>query len=361
MVSTSTGAEPSAIYTASVNPPRRAKRARASCADDTDDEFDEPASPLAVRTILPKMTPAAAKPLAPSSSPKATRQPGSTHGGSLSRAQRESLRKQNHSRIEKARRTKINCALAELRILVPKDVAIPLEGEDFEDEEDFEDDADYGGSRKRGQAKPRAEKEFKLEVLVRTVAYLKTLVHRVDTLEQQAVDQSPACTRCFGEQDAEDFTPPSKRQCLSPLDHREDLDTDMVLPPFAARSAIASRTITPAESLRPSPSPRLPPISSWLPLLPYAEPSSLAVLATTPRTQAAKYPSPPPSDLLPPRATAAPPALTLPPARSALSSAERDSDAASLLLRLRVPGSTGSSLPQGTLAQTPASLLGLRR
>ena len=41
--------------------------------------------------------------------------------GTLSRAARESQRKLNHSRIEKARRSKINEALAALRELVPSD------------------------------------------------------------------------------------------------------------------------------------------------------------------------------------------------------------------------------------------------
>jgi hypothetical protein len=309
--STSAGLAP---YTASVNPPRRAKRARTSLVDDDTDEENAAPAP-GVRPILPK--PGAAGARTPSSSPRAP--------GPLSRAARESLRKQNHSRIEKARRTKINDALAELRVLVPDDGA---------DEDDEDGDDEFGARAGRRAGKP---KEFKLEVLVRTVGYLKTLIHRVDALEEAAAagpsSVPAACARCG------DPPSSSKRRRISPSPPREndsDMDDDdepaFRLPTRVSKSSTPAtsrhQSITPAASV--APSPRLPPISAWLPFLPYAEPSALPP----------PYPSPPPSDPLPP------PALALPPAR--------DADAASLLLRLRAPGAAHH-------AQTPASLLGLGR
>ena len=50
--------------------------------------------------------------------------------GILSRAARESQRKMNHSRIEKARRLKINDTLTTLRALVPADFGRDAEDND---------------------------------------------------------------------------------------------------------------------------------------------------------------------------------------------------------------------------------------
>lgn len=57
----------------------------------------------------------------PSPSSAAPKKRGRKPGGALSRSARESQRKINHSRIEKARRSKINDALDALRRLVPSD------------------------------------------------------------------------------------------------------------------------------------------------------------------------------------------------------------------------------------------------
>nr|ANP44387.1 bHLH domain containing transcription factor [Serendipita indica] len=75
---------------------------------------------------------------------------------------REAARKANHSVIEKKRREKINQALTELRTLVP--------------------------SSDDGQTSPstNGSKDFKLEVLVRTVTHLKRLNARLQTLEAAA-------------------------------------------------------------------------------------------------------------------------------------------------------------------------------
>ena len=153
-------AQPMHVYAASCNPPRRAKRAR-SC---------EPVSPL--------------------SSPSQPDEPPKRRGrrpGTLSRAAREAQRKVNHSLIEKARRTKINDALATLRELVP-----PAESPDDSDDDE-------------PRHKPRAEKEFKLEILVRTVAHLQELTDRVRQLEHGG------CPRC-----SEPISHPKKRRCDSP-------------------------------------------------------------------------------------------------------------------------------------------------
>src|ERR1700761_150473 len=85
-----------------------------------------------------------------------------------SRAAREQTRRQNHSKIEKRRRTKINAAMAELRRLVPA-------GFSHDREQDDEETAQGGGGGK--------EKEFKLEVLEKTVAYMAFLINRVKELE----------------------------------------------------------------------------------------------------------------------------------------------------------------------------------
>ena len=80
-------------------------------------------------------------------------------GGSSTRAARESARKANHSRIEKARRLKINGALDELRTLVPPNIisltaSIPVQDkgtdniENRDDEDDEEDDKDDDGDCK---------------------------------------------------------------------------------------------------------------------------------------------------------------------------------------------------------------------
>ncbi|PVG01627.1 hypothetical protein CPB86DRAFT_794975 [Serendipita vermifera] len=72
------------------------------------------------------------------------------------RSAREAARKASHSVIEKKRRERINQALTELRTLVPAE-------------------------ENPGTANPG--KDFKLEVLIRTVSHLKSLVTRVEELE----------------------------------------------------------------------------------------------------------------------------------------------------------------------------------
>ncbi|KDQ32774.1 hypothetical protein PLEOSDRAFT_1095222 [Pleurotus ostreatus PC15] len=128
----------------------------------------------AITPILPRKGPATsaqAEPAVASAPPPARR--GRKPSG-LSRSAREAQRKLNHSIIEKARRTKINDALATLRELIPADYGRTHE-------EDEEDEADQG--KKGGKKGKKEEKEFKLEILVRTVSFMKDLLERIRVLE----------------------------------------------------------------------------------------------------------------------------------------------------------------------------------
>ncbi|KAG8923353.1 hypothetical protein FRC01_012864 [Tulasnella sp. 417] len=101
--------------------------------------------------------------------PRHGRKPGSTNA--VSRNAREAARKSNHSRIEKLGREKINDVLSSLRELVPHDES--AEGPD-----------------KKGNQ----EKDFKLEILERTVIYLTKLKQRVQELEGQNGDPEGSIT-----------------------------------------------------------------------------------------------------------------------------------------------------------------------
>jgi len=107
------------------------------------------------------------------SEPRRGRKPG----GSRTARERESLRKLNHSIIEKARRTKINETLATLKQLIPPDFGNDVEDVDCEDN--------------RKKRKQKGDKEFKLEILVRTVAYMQVLLDKVAVLEA-----GQRCTNC---------------------------------------------------------------------------------------------------------------------------------------------------------------------
>ena len=130
------------LYAASCNPPRRAKRQR------TGSLGEGPSSPTVSTSPQQRRTAAAARPPILPKQPAGDREyvapasPDSDSGsdgeddydpsrdaapapkrrgrkpGTMSRSARESLRKLNHSKIEKARRTKINETLATLSMLV---------------------------------------------------------------------------------------------------------------------------------------------------------------------------------------------------------------------------------------------------
>ncbi|KIP09962.1 hypothetical protein PHLGIDRAFT_289844 [Phlebiopsis gigantea 11061_1 CR5-6] len=228
--------------------------------------------------------------------------------GPLSRTARESQRKLNHSRIEKARRTKINETLATLSNLV----------NDVEKQRA----AASGSKPVMVEEKSKGEKEFKLDVLVKTVSYVQELIDRVKTLEMRS------CSRCSTTPQSTPVSPPE-----SPSIRRkrkvDDLDVDVEIfevgddadgerdsiTKRASGKQLVSTTSPPsrAPSKAPSQSPCLPPISSWLPN-PYVDPSCLPSIPDT-NASSSHLPTPPlsgsfrtPFTL----ASQAPPALTLP-------------------------------------------------
>ncbi|KAF8892999.1 hypothetical protein BD779DRAFT_1427289, partial [Infundibulicybe gibba] len=129
------------LYSASCNPSRRAKRPRTDVdSPDSDSAAELPAS--AKRTNPDGRSESEGRDASTSSShpepivpAKRGRKPGP-----LSRAAREAQRKLNHSIIEKARRTKINDALATLRELVPADYGQFKHKKDAEDRDDEYDE-----------------------------------------------------------------------------------------------------------------------------------------------------------------------------------------------------------------------------
>ncbi|TEB25519.1 hypothetical protein FA13DRAFT_1738236 [Coprinellus micaceus] len=242
--------------------------------------------------------------------------------GPLSRAAREAQRRLNHSIIEKARRTKINDALATLKEMVPTDYAqakSPTLGPvDSEGEEDV-DEYQLGSSSKSKKAgkKPEKEKEFKLEILVRTVAYMKDLIGRVSDLEKEV-----------GEGGSQMQLDPSQMQLQTRKRPRsrsaEDLFDDEVssrrprrdsyLPsdaqPRLSEADSSSRASTSSKSILNGP---LPPISSWLPESVALDPRLRSLNpAQSPQEPFPYLPSPPSSTHFEPiRTSYLPPTLSL--------------------------------------------------
>ena len=236
----------------------------------------------------------------------------------ISRSARDSLRRQNHSRIEKARRTKINEALDTLRTLVPPNV-----GEDVNDEEE-----EGGDGKKRGQ-----QKEFKLEILVRTVTYMKQLVSRVEELESKYCQSTPRAIQPRGAK--------RKRDEI----FQQLLDEEPVpVPTSKANGEATSRASTK--------SPRLPPIST---LLQQNNTSSDSLPSPD------QLPSPPTTAEFRPRSDSTRlPSLTLPSPRSDKSQPSQDDEsAATLLLHMKARSPSLTSPSTNPLIQTPASALGL--
>lgn len=194
-------------YAASTNPARKAKRARlGNSTDASHDPADLRSASPHQPFILPKP---ASKPIV--DTPPATTLPPVKRGrkpSGVSRASREAQRKLNHSIIEKARRTKINEALSTLSSLIPTDYDTRPDGADDTGKEDVEDSGDDDGDyvdRKQTAGRrggPKKEKEFKLEILVKTVAYMQDLIQRVTDLEAEAKAPvpaplpSPSCATC---------------------------------------------------------------------------------------------------------------------------------------------------------------------
>ena len=316
------------------------------------------------------------------------------------------MRRQNHSRIEKARRTKINDALAMLRDLVPADVRrkLSIPGDDSVDEDDEDDDFGSALSKKPGgKNKQRQEKEFKLEILEKAVLYVQELQEKVNVLEARE------CSRCSNVSTSAAHRPKRKHEAMpssDDYDSHSSLDTTMdrpakritsahsILPPFPPSPPSPPTAPAPA----PGPSTRLPSISSWLP-------RSIAELGLseshTPSVNPIQLPTPPTSGVIGPIASPqVPPTLRLdlpmaslsnralpPSSQSSPSWTTEEESAASLLIRMRtsdspktakhrtsvgdllapIPGapSTGDKSQSMNVdemrVQTPGSLLGMTR
>ena len=315
--------------------------------------------------------------------------------GPLSRSAREAQRRLNHSIIEKARRTKINDALATLRQLVPVDYGSTQH--DLHDDDDDDDDDEYpedGAKRVKPKPKPKGtgkreekEKEFKLEILVRTVSFLQDLLKRVDTME----NTSPLCHRCGTPGEA------YKKRKRSQIQVCDEDDSDQPsrnpkLPRHHSQTIGKSPMISPILSpIHDGSGARLPSISSWLPNVEIDSPvlSPLQNKHCSP-PMGPYLPSPPASTHFDPiRTCQVPPDLNLGPVATAamvsLPRTSEDESAASLLLQIAASppfkpssSSTHSSynLPDPSKfmlhsdvrsqraghvrqPQTPASLLGL--
>lgn len=305
------------VYAASCNPPRRAKRPRIDASElntissPRTRAGDVTSSPSSVtpqpRPILPKRAMPSGKTasssvgstspvIQPTNESSTSLVPVSTNPpvkrgrkpGPLSRSAREAQRRLNHSIIEKARRTKINNALATLKELVPLDYAKKAKaqgnGSDNEDDVDEDDgDAEYDGEGKKSKPKQAGkkeekEREYKLEILVRTVAFMQDLLQRVAVLEQT----NAVCSSCGMALDT-----PSKHSQTDTSPHtssRQASPSSEVLSPGTAHRAKRPRIAggqepsEPDHAVSPLSTPsqepiqdnavtrhRLPPISSWLP------------------------------------------------------------------------------------------------
>ncbi|KAF9265541.1 hypothetical protein L218DRAFT_957139 [Marasmius fiardii PR-910] len=231
------------VYTASCNPSRKAKVPR----------LPESSPQLgASTTAVPSASiPEDASTSQPQPQPvKRGRKPGT-----MSKAARETQRKLNHSIIEKARRTKINDALATLRQLVPPDfgnenLKKQADQGDADVEEEDGDDGDYQEKitlkpKKTGK-KEEKEREFKLEILIRTVSYMQHLIRRVEELEEQS-----------GTEPLNHSSDPKKR--------KRDTVTDNTAHPDRGINRRRKLDSPIEQSSEHFSRPRLPSISAWLP------------------------------------------------------------------------------------------------
>ncbi|KAG8923898.1 hypothetical protein FRC02_010832 [Tulasnella sp. 418] len=261
---------------------------------------------------------------APPDPPRRGRRPGSS---SISKSAREAARKSNHSRIEKLRREKINDAMQALRDLVP-----------YEDER---------------PSKGNEEKEFKLEVLERTVGYLRKLKAKVADLEaaqalqqgnlsepleeaRQKTEAGPHdCSKCAGKEPIIELDD----QSGGAIDSEREVST---CEPASRRTSPLSFEAPKSHSIR------LPPLSSLIQQQPY-EPLS-----------------PPHSGRLRPHGilNGPPPSLDLPSAHASLghrtpksgSWTNDDESVASLLVQF-----SSTDRKPSSSAHTPSTLLGIKR
>jgi hypothetical protein len=340
------------LYSASCNPPRlgRAKRP----------PLIEPSSPtqpshsmLSANSIIEDDVPV---PLA-TAPVKRGRKPGP-----LSRSAREAQRRLNHSIIEKARRTKINDTLATLRQIVPVNYGISPQSQHEDDEEDDDDDDEYAeGAIRPSKPKPKTngkreekEKEFKLEILVRTVSFLQDLLKRVDTLENtlSVCQHCGASQSCKKRKHDDDDDQPSKQSKVS----RNAEEYPRQAPISNPYSNTSHNSLLPNMG---SPSgARLPSISSWLPDIAIDLPLPLNKSKTSPNLYS--YPTPPSSTHFDPiRTSQVPPVLNLGPVATAAMVAlpphtSEDESAASLLLQIAKSPPFQPSIPSPS-SSSPSS------
>ena len=332
------------LYAASCNPARRAKQSLVDDAAQNPAKKPNPTQPdsasLLPRNMLPILPKRSAlDPPQDANGATSVSQPARAKRGRkpgpLSRTARETQRKLNHSIIEKARRTKINEALATLRELVPKDYGYPKD-KPVNNNEDEEDEGRPGKAMSKGSGKrEEKEKEFKLEILVRTVSFMQDLLARVQEMEANpggcskcAEKESPKRKREFNGEDNEDNP---DRRLPKRVSHSHDVQTAGDSPSQRASSleSTASRAYVGS---------RLPSISSWLPTS-QIDPVLLSPSQRPMSNNTYQLPSPPLSTTFHPIHTPhAPPALNLGPvATSSLLSPLRtpeDESAASLLLQI---------------------------
>jgi len=295
------------LYAASCNPPRQAKRLRSDSMPTND---IPPPSPSILKGLSKPGRSAPSSPVVDPTQINADSLASKRRGrkpNTSSRAAREAQRKMNHSIIEKARRTKINDALATLRVLVPP-----------QHKRSQDDDDDGYESINEGKGKKGDEKEFKLDVLVRTVSFLQELTEKVKMLEHGS------CSRCDkrgGQKrkrdDVEEIDAFGDETQGDPEDFELASESGTQISVLNAGHDATSTSVT-----------RLPPIASWL--HPSIDPSNLVFTPTqSPRMIASfkndshvinQLPSPPTSTHFHPSITASiPPALTLPSPRTSAS------------------------------------------
>ncbi|KAH9167046.1 hypothetical protein EDB89DRAFT_164876 [Lactarius sanguifluus] len=343
-------------YAATCNPPRRAKRP--STGGNPPAVENSASQPLP--TLAPAMVALSADVITQADDDDFTTAdvPQPKRRGrkpsSLSRAARESMRRQNHSRIEKARRTKINEALAMLRDLVPADAGRrPLCRRRRQCRtrtmRTTSSDLDLGRSLLPTGGKQRQEKEFKLEILEKAVAYVQELQEKVRILEVRG------CVRCSDtEMAAPTYHLKRKRDELpSNEDHDSHSSADLLVERPHKR-LIATLPVPPP--ILPPSNTRLPSISSWLP----KSVDSVLPEARTPPINPIQLPTPPASAVIGPiTSPQVPPSLRLElpmaslatrklstPTKSASSSPSwtpEDESIASLLLRIKSSSSPKAS------------------
>ncbi|KAF8685144.1 helix loop helix domain [Rhizoctonia solani] len=267
-----------------------------------------------------------------------------------SKSAREALRKESHSRIEKRRREKINETLTTLRELI-------AEGET--------------NSRQQHSPPPGPEREFKLELLERTVIFVRGLLDKTRRLEQELNDLRGPVAR--GDEVDAESEPPRKRKKIAtpssspnpgPSYEREPAVDDIELDESSGLSSPEPETTPPS----PAPTPRRD-IA-----FPSAVPRrSMSIAALLSPSTAPALPSPPPSgNLHGPTGASVPESqmetLDLPSPEVSLS---RNPTYESRLKAGKLPGELDSSSEDTDTAaaalllqfssKTPMSMLGMRQ